>query len=127
MSFSINDSGSIGYPYGKNETGPLSHKRGRKNVKWIKVLDVKLKKKKKKDDKAVRRQYRKYLYSLEVRTDFFNKVTKSARLINLTILKFRTLIDKGSEKASHKIVICSPYKYKRLTYRIYKELPKVNF
>lgn len=87
MSFSINDSGSIGYSYGKNEIGALPHKRRRKKFKWIKDIDVKSR-----TIKLLEDHIGKYLYSLEVGKDFFNKVTKDARLIYLAILKFRTLI-----------------------------------
>lgn len=88
MSFSIKDSGSIGYSYGKNETGALHHKRGRKKVQVNERPNVK-----NRTIKLLRKKHiGKYLCSLEVGKDFFNKVTKSARLINLTVLKFRTLI-----------------------------------
>lgn len=62
-------------------------KRGRKKFKWMKELDVK-----NRTIKLLGKHIGKYLYSLEVGKDFFNKVTKGAKLINLTVLKFRTLI-----------------------------------
>lgn len=37
----------------------------------------------------------KYFYSIEVGKDSFNKVTKNATLINLTLLKFRTLVHRS--------------------------------
>lgn len=64
MSFSINNSGSIGYLHGKNEIGALSHKREWKKFKWIKDLDVKNRTIKLLEDHIV-----KCLYSLEVGKD----------------------------------------------------------